>query len=96
MGEDGSPLQISFIYICRTGTAALLLTLYRQPSSLLQIEFTKIITLLLQHFIALNGGDLSDEQILNGNQPDMNDCVASKNQDKEGVNYQAILPSQSS
>lgn len=30
-------------------------------------------------------GDLPDEQILNGNQPDMDDCVASENQDEEVV-----------
>lgn len=29
--------------------------------------------------------DLPDEQILNGNQPDMDDCVASENQDEEVV-----------
>ncbi|CAK8560750.1 unnamed protein product [Lathyrus sativus] len=32
-----------------------------------------------------NVGDLPDEQILNGNQPDMDDCVASENQDEEVV-----------
>jgi len=30
-------------------------------------------------------GDLPDEQILNGNQPDMDDCVASENQEEEVV-----------
>ncbi|XP_024628286.1 BTB/POZ domain-containing protein POB1 isoform X1 [Medicago truncatula] len=32
-----------------------------------------------------NVGDLPDEQILNGNQPDMDDCVASENQEEEVV-----------